>query len=290
MRFRSVLPLLAATLLSGGEARANDLHLVAATTDVGAIARAVVGEAARIDVVARPDRDPHSLQVRPGIMAKAAKADFYLEAGLSLDRWSDQIVRGSRNRNLRVIDCSQWIEPLEVPVGKVDPSRGDVHPEGNPHWWLDPVRAAQVARGLAEELGRARPERAVEMRANAERFAAEIEQRLPAWQERAHGAEFLEYHRSWVYFADRLGAVIVDEVEPLPGIPPSARHLAELVQLVRERGVATILRDPYHDPSPVEFLSREAGVREVVLGSACPEADPGVYLAHLEAAVEAIAP
>ncbi|MBD3160754.1 MAG: zinc ABC transporter substrate-binding protein, partial [Candidatus Eisenbacteria bacterium] len=267
-------------------AAAEPLRIVAATNDLGAIARAVGGEAVEIEVVARPDRDPHVLEVRPSTMRMAARADLYLEVGLSLDLWSPEIVRGSRNRDLRVLDCSEPIEPLEVPTGKVDASQGDVHPEGNPHYWLDPMNGAAVARYLAEAFARADPDRAADYRANADRFVAGIEQRVPRWKERLQGASFIEYHRTWVYFADRFGVEIVDRVEPLPGIPPSARHLASLSETIRATGVPVVVRDPYHPDDAVEFLERQTGVETAVLPSTCAEPRPESYLALFEAAVD----
>ncbi|MCA9753827.1 MAG: zinc ABC transporter substrate-binding protein [Gemmatimonadetes bacterium] len=264
------------------------LRVVASTTDVGAIARAVLGRDASVEIVARPDRDPHALEVRPSTMRLTAKADFYLKVGLSLDLWADDIVRGSRNRDLKVVDCSQWVEVLEKPAGKVDLSQGDVHPEGNPHWWTDPLNAAGVARGLADVFGRARPDEADRFRTNAETFAAEAERRTAAWRERAGGARFAEYHRSWVYFAHRFGAEIVARVEPLPGIPPSARQLQETADVLKATGVRAVFRDPYQTPSPVRFLEREVGARDVLIPTSCEEPTPESYFVHLEQAVAAL--
>jgi ABC-type Zn uptake system ZnuABC Zn-binding protein ZnuA len=233
-------------------------------------------------VVARPDRDPHIVEVRPGTMRKAARADVYLEAGLSLDLWSADIVRGSRNRDLRVIDCSSVITPLDVPQGKIDASMGDVHPQGNPHWWLDPMNGAAVARLLAKELGRVDPAHADAFAANAESFAAEIEKRLPAWDAALRGHTFVEYHASWAYLANRFGMEIAGHVEPLPGIPPTARHLAELADVIRSRHVPIVIRDPYHAASGPEFLERETGVRAVVLPASCDEPTPASYFAHFD--------
>lgn len=278
----ALLPLLGAPPV----AAQSPLRIVAATTDLGAIARAVGGEAVEIDVVARPDRDPHALEVRPSTMRMAARADLYLEVGLSLDLWSPEIVRGSRNRRLRIVDCSRAIDPLEVPVGKVDASQGDVHPEGNPHYWLDPQNGAAVARLLAEEFAAADPARGGLYRAGAERFAAEIERRMPRWRDRLEGASFIEYHRTWIYLADRFGLKIVGQVEPLPGIPPSARHLAALSDTIQSAGVGIVIRDLYHPGGAVEFLKRQTGVESAVLPSSCEEPTPEAYLALFDAAAE----
>ncbi len=264
------------------------LRIVAATNDLGAIARAVGGEEVRIDVVARPDRDLHSLEVRPSTMRRVARADLYLAVGLSLDYWSEDVVRGSRNRDLVVVDCGAGIDPLEVPTGPIDASMGDVHPEGNPHWWLDPVRVAGVARRLAAEFARADPGESLRFEANAESFAAEVERRLPALDAALRGRVFIEHHSSWVYLADRFGMVIAGRVEPLPGIPPTARHLTTLAHRIEARQVPLVIRDTYHADAGPRFLARETGVRTAVLPASCDAPTPEAYFAHLDRIVEVL--
>ncbi len=269
-------------------AAAHELRIVAATNDLGAIAKAVGGDHVEIDVVARPDRDPHALQVRPSTMRKAARADVYLEVGMSLDAWSADIVRGSRNRDLEIIDCSEAIEPQEVPAGKVDASMGDVHPAGNPHYWLDPRNAQVLARFLAERFAALDAKHADVFLAGAEEFTAAIEARMSGWQERLSGRSFVEYHRTWVYLAERFDLHIAGTVEPFPGIPPSARHLAALAETIVEERIPVVVRDVYHSESPLEFLARETGVRTDVLPASCEEPVPEAYLAHFDRIAEVL--
>jgi zinc/manganese transport system substrate-binding protein len=275
---RHLLSMVPAAFLLAAPAHAGALRIVAATNDLAAIAHALAPEA-EIDVVARPDRDPHALEVSPGTMRLAARADVYLEVGLSLDPWSADVVRGSRNKDLVVVNCAEAVEPLEVPVGRVDASQGDVHPEGNPHYWLDPSNGAKVARFLAERLSRADGAHAADYAARADAFAAEVERRMPAWRSRLEGNQFVEYHRTWAYLAARFGMEIAGRVEPLPGIPPSAKHLAELSGMIRDRKVTVVVRDVYHSPSPTEFLERETGIHAVVLGSTCEQPTAESYFA-----------
>jgi zinc/manganese transport system substrate-binding protein len=278
----------ALALLSAASAPAAPLRIVAATSPLGAIARAVAGPEAEIKVAARPDRDPHALEVRPSMMTMAAKADLYLAVGLSLDLWSDGIVHGSRNRHLVVVNCASAIHPIEIPAGKVDASMGDVHPYGNPHYWLDPENAVLVARALAKEFAARDAPHADRYTANAEAFAAEIERRMPAWTEALKGRTFVEYHRSWGYAAERFGMTIAGHVEPLPGIPPTAQHLAKLAATIRDREVPVVIRDVYHPGDPLEFLARETGVRTAVLPSSCDEPTPESYFALFDRAAEVL--
>lgn len=263
-------------------------RILAATNDLGAIARAVAGDSATIQVVARPDRDLHSLEIRPSMMTAAARADMYLAVGLSLDVWSDGLVRGSRNTKLIVITCADAIEPIEIPAGKVDASQGDVHPGGNPHYWLDPENGAAVARLLAAKFAAFDPPRAAVYEANATAFAAEITRRLPAWKEKLAGRSVVEFHRTWVYAAHRFGFTIVGRVEPLPGIPPTAQHLASLAETIRERGVPLVVRDVYQPEGPLDFLQRTTKVRVAVLPSSCDAPTPAAYFALFDRLAESL--
>jgi zinc/manganese transport system substrate-binding protein len=279
----------ALALTSGVEptaARVEAPHILAATNDLGAIARAVLGPDADIRVVARPDRDLHAVDVRPSMMTAAAKADVYLAVGLSLDMWSTGIVQGSRNDKLTVIDCSTAVTPLEVPSGKVDASMGDVHPYGNPHYWLDPENGKALARFLAERFGSLDAPRAGTYRANAERFASDIDSRMPAWTAALQGRSFVEYHRTWVYAAERFGMTIEGQIEPLPGIPPTAQHLVSLAALIRDRKVGVVARDAFQPEGPLAFLARETGVRVVVLHASCAEPTPGAYFTIFDSLAE----
>jgi zinc/manganese transport system substrate-binding protein len=284
MRRRYAIPralaVLSALYLATGSASGDRLRVLAATTDVGAFADAAGGELVEIDVVARPDRDPHALEIRPSAMRRAARADVYISVGLSLDIWSEGVVAGSRNRDLVVIDCSEAIVPLDVPTGRVDARMGDVHPDGNPHYWVDPRNAVLVTTMLAVRFAALDPANTERYRARASDFAGEVEQRMSGWTAVLANALFVEYHTSWRYLAERFGVRIAGSVEPLPGIPPSARHLAALVETIRRERVPLVVREPYHAKDPVAMLSRDTGVREVTLTVSCPEPNADGYAAR----------
>ncbi|NNE09129.1 MAG: zinc ABC transporter substrate-binding protein [Gemmatimonadetes bacterium] len=291
---RTIVTALVLLLLSGiaSIGRADDsgdgadevepLRILTSTNDLAAIARAVCAEQAEIEVVLRRNRDPHSVEVRPSTMRKAAGADYYLAVGLSLDLWAEDIVRGSRNRKLVMIDCSRAITPQGVPEEKVDASMGDVHPEGNPHYWLDPENGALVADFLAKVFGETRPAQADAFRENARRFGETIARRVVDWEACLRGRSFVEYHDTWLYLANRFDMRIAGRVEPLPGISPTARQLATLSGTIRSDEVRVVVRDPFHSESPVEFLERETGVRDIVIPSVCEEGRPEAYLATFD--------
>ncbi|HEX5131928.1 MAG TPA: metal ABC transporter substrate-binding protein, partial [Candidatus Krumholzibacteria bacterium] len=212
------------------------MTVVASTTDIASIAQFVGGDLVEVSAIAKGTADPHFVEVLPSYMVKVKKARVYLRVGLDLDRWALPIIDGSRNSSLLVVDCSASIAPVNIPTGKVDASMGDIHPRGNPHYWLDPVNGVTMANTIATAFERADAANAAAYRANAERFAEEIKARQVAWNEKAKplaGLEIITYHDAWPYFARAFGVVIAGFVEPLPGIEPTPSHTAELIELIK---------------------------------------------------------
>lgn len=281
---RFLLPLLGIAALVQ-PASADRLKVAASIPDLGSIAASVGGEHVEVFSIARPNADVHHVEVLPSSMVKVSRADVYLKVGFQLDQWADGIIDGSRNGRLLVVDCGRDITPLEKPAG-VNASMGDVHPFGNPHYWLDPRNGAVVAREVADALATRDPAHAQEYAANADRFAADAE---ACWQRNHAAAQALAshvmftYHASWVYFARAFDLEVAGTAEPVPGIPPTAKHLAELVQVARSRKVPVLLQEPYFPDDAGAFLAREVGVRVVKAAPSCDDTAPGSYLAHFDA-------
>lgn len=270
---------------------AAKVKVVASLTDLGSIAAAVGGDEVEVAAVARPAADAHRVEVLPSYMVRVSRAQLYLKVGLGLDQWADQIIDGSRNGKLVVLDCARHIAPLDKPTGKVDASMGDVHPDGNPHYWLDPDNGALVARDIAQALAGLDPAHADAFRRRAAAFAGECAASRTAAAAAIAALpakEIITYHASWVYFAHATGLSIAGTVEPVPGIPPTARHLQELVGLVRERQVPVVLQEPYFSNEAPAFLARETGVRVAKASASCDDVTPGSYLAHFNQVVELI--
>jgi len=292
---RGALSVLAALVVisSASSADAGDrLRVVASTTDLASIAATVGGDLVEVAAIARPTSDVHRVEVLPSYMVRVARAQVYLKLGLALDQWADQIIDGSRNAKLTVVDCSRTITPLDKPAGRVDGRGGDVHPDGNPHYWLDPRNGALVAAELATVFARLDPAHAGDFQARAAAFAAECRssretatQRLASLPVR----EILTYHSSWVYFTTATGLTVVATVEPVPGIPPTGGHLQKLVDLVKARHPAVLLQEPYFSDEAAGFLARQTGLRTAKISPSCDDATPESYLAHFADVVSAIA-
>jgi zinc/manganese transport system substrate-binding protein len=279
--------MLAVTGMAGAK-----LRVIASITDLASIAASVGGDRVEVQAIARPTADVHHVEALPSYMVRVSRAQLYLKVGLELDQWADAIIDGSHNADLTIVDCSEGVDVLEKPTGKVTAVLGDVHPMGNPHYWLDPRNGAIAGRTVAAALARADPTHAADYQARAEAFAQEVQARYEAAVGRLAGLpsrELITYHASWPYFAHAFDLTIVGTLEPIPGIPPTGKHLQDLVGLVRERKVPLVVQEPYFSDDAASFLERETGVRVVELSPSCSEPNAGSYLSHMDEMVDAVA-
>lgn len=329
---RLLLLLALAAAFAAAPARADQLLIVATTSDLASLAEAVAGEEAVVHAISSGREDPHMLQAKPSVIHLARSADLWIRVGLDLEiGWEPPILDGSRNARIRPgtpghLDASSFVQALDVPEGRITRAMGDVHPTGNPHYWLDPLNGRLIAAGIAERLAELRPERAAFFRERAAAFQRQLDERMfgaawveafgadALWEQTSSGAiadllerdtraggwiaalrplrgkSILSYHRSWVYFARRFGIAIAGELEPKPGVPPTAAHLAELAETVRTRHVALILQEPFYSRKAADRLAGEAGIPVVVAANAVggqPEATD--YLALFDHLVQLIA-
>jgi zinc/manganese transport system substrate-binding protein len=242
----------------------------------------------KVETIASGHHDPHYVQARPSYARLVNRADLLVVNGLELEiGWLPPLLEAARNPDVRpgrsgFLDASTALRRvLEVPEGPVDRSEGDVHPLGNPHYWLDPRNGVLIARALAEALARVDPDGEAGYRARADAFAARLEQRMVEWSARAaplRGEPVAAYHKEWEYLADWLGFRVVGYVEDRPGIPPTPRHLAELTHTIGAEGVTRILAAPYNDLAACRALGGKTGARLVVLpASVDPEQAAGSY-------------
>jgi zinc/manganese transport system substrate-binding protein len=269
------------------------MTVAASLPDLASIASYIGGERVNAFAIARNTNDPHSVEVLPSYMVKVSRAAIYLKVGLGLDQWADGIVDGARNSKLRVVDCSQNIPVLEKP-GRVDASLsalGDVHPQGNPHYWLNPDNGALVAKTIAEALTAADPAGATVYAANLAKFQTEESALMSTWKSNAASLpnhNIITYHSSWAYFAAAFGFNVVSKVEPLPGIPPTPGHLAELLDVIKSQQVKVVIKEPYFSDDAPNYLARETGVKILSLSPSCADAAAASYFDHFRQIFDAL--
>jgi zinc/manganese transport system substrate-binding protein len=301
--------ILVVLVLASPAALAEKLEVVTTTTDLASIAEAVGGDAVSVKSICTGKEDPHFLQARPGYILKARDADLWIRIGRELEvGWEGPILEGSRNNRIHIggpahLDASRDALILDLPSDKVTRAMGDVHPSGNPHYWLDPWNGRIVSGTIAQKLAELMPEKAADFAAGRDRFRRELDERMfgPAlvadvggeilWglqlageldgylKERGmedrlggwsaamrpcKGAAIVTYHRSWVYFANRFGLSIAGELEPKPGIPPTAGHLAEIMDRMKSRNVRVVLQENFYSPKAGRSVAERTGAKLVV--------------------------
>jgi zinc/manganese transport system substrate-binding protein len=258
-------------VLLGSTAEAK-VNVVATLPDLGALAREVGGDNVSVKVLARSTQDPHFVDARPSLVLDASNADLLVLNGLELEvGWLPPILTNSRNEQIQpghpgYLDASTLIAPLEVPREKIDRSMGDIHPSGNPHYTLDPRNGLVVARGIAERLETIDPQHVKAYQANLARFTQSLKERIAGWEKAFapfKGTEVITYHKSWIYFVEWAGFDEVAFVEPKPGLPPSAGHVAQVLGVIKRRKVPLILQEDWYPAASSEELARLGGARLV---------------------------
>jgi len=268
--------LAAASVLTSGAHAARKLKVVATIPDLKSLTEAVGGDLVEVESLTRGTQNFHEAEVRPSMMLKLRRADAVVENGLGLDAWADvaidasnnaSIVRGGRGR----IDISRNVEVLEVPSTRVDRSMGDVHPQGNPHFSLDPGLAPVITQNIADGLARVTPENRAAFEQNRQAFLARLETEMVKWtkaMEPVKGAKVVVFHPVYVYFLTRFGLVQAATLEDRPGIPPSPQHLVTVIRQMKDEKIKAILVEPWNDVKLANRVAEEAGAKALVMASA----------------------
>jgi zinc/manganese transport system substrate-binding protein len=271
------------------------VNVVATTSSMGMLTRTVGADAVKVSILSPPDRDAHYLLAKPSMMVALRRADLLVAVGAELEvGWLPAAIQGASNPKilpgqLGYFEGAAQIDLIETGQA-ADRSKGDVHPLGNPHYYMDPERMARVGKALAARLAALDPANAARFQSNADSFARAVAGRVPAWRQRAAGAPgAVLYHKDTNYLTELLNVPILGYVEPLPGIPPTAAHLQELIRgLSGKKGV--ILYNTFQSGDGPSFLARNLAWKTQRQQLECNlDADGEGYLAHLEQWVTAIA-
>ena len=272
-RCRPFAPALLVLLLAKA-APAAVLNVVAATEDLASLTREVGGDKVKVEALGKGYQDPHFVEAKPSFILKLHAADLLVAIGRELEiGWLPPLIQQSRNAKIQpgadgYFDASLTVKILDIPTGQITRAMGDVHPLGNPHYWLDPDNGRRVAQALEEKLAKMSP-------ADAPYFAAryadfdkrlrEAEKRWDGLMAPYKGWKIVTYHRSWPNFCERFGLEVVGYVEPRPGIPPSPGHTLELIAEMKRRGVKILLVEPYFDLKTPQSIGRETGAKVLVM-------------------------
>jgi len=273
MTFRNALFALIAVGALSGPAEAQ-LKVVTSTTDLYDIARAVGGDKIKATHIGEGYQDPHFIEAKPSFVLQLRDADVWAFVGLDLEiGWMPLLLDGARNTRITLggsgyLDVSRAIPVIDIPRGNIDRSQGDVHPLGNPHYWLDPENGRLIARLFLSKFQQLDPKNAAIYTQNEHAFEVKIGAVEKAWQAdlaTIKGKPVVAWHTSWRYFAEYTGMNIVAYMEPKPGVPPSPSHLLSVVRAVKATGAKVIIMEPFYDKKMADIVARQTGATVLIL-------------------------
>jgi zinc/manganese transport system substrate-binding protein len=269
------LVVLAALALGAGvlDARA-ELNVIGATEDLASIAHEIGGDKIKVESLARGYQDPHFVEAKPSFVLKLNKAQLLIVVGRDLEiGWLPPLITQSRNPRIQpgaegYLDASLTAKILELPTGQITRAMGDVHPLGNPHYWLDPDNGKRIAKSVQSklsELDGANAAYYAQREQDFERRLTEAMQRWKATMAPYKGMKVVTYHRSWPNFADAFGLDVIAYIEPKPGIPPTPQHTLDVIQAMKAQNVKIIMVEPYFDLKTPNAIAASTGAKVLVM-------------------------
>jgi len=251
-----------------------ELKVVTTTTDLAAIARAVGGKLVDAESLTPGTSDPHFMEAKPSMIRRVASADVLLIIGADLEiGWLGPVLETARNRkvlpgSLGYLDLSTAVPLLDKSSGPVNRAQGDVHVLGNPHYHLNPGNGILVAKAISERFQQLDSAHADQYRRNVELFSQELSSKIVGWKKKLEplkGRSAIAYHTSFRYLADAFGIQIVGQVEPIPGIPPSASHVEQLIGRIQTEKVGLLLMEPFYERRSAAYLAAQTGIKIVII-------------------------
>ena len=306
MRTIIITLLLAVVTGTAAPAAPKKVQVVTTLNVLAAVTREVGGDRVSVSALAKPNQDPHTLVAKPTYKVAAKNADLFVELGLGLDIWGSAVTDASGNPNIQTgqkgrVVASEGIETKELPA-TLSKAWGDIHPQGNPHVWLDPVNVKTMAANIAAGLTRVDPAGKDAYAANLKAFQAKIDDalyghalveeygasklerlsrrnelidylkskgtyaKLGGWLKQAEalrGLKIITYHKTWIYFTDRFGLEIRGEIEEKPGIPPSQDYLATLIKKIQSDGIKVLFIDTIYPQKDGTYIAGKTGAKIV---------------------------
>jgi zinc/manganese transport system substrate-binding protein len=265
---------LASTWLYSGLVFAQQIRVVATFPDLADITRQIGKELVSVDSLATGAEDPHGVPVRPSFVPRLNRADVLVLTGLGDEySWLPALLEVASNPKIlpgrsAYIDCAVGIPVLGTPI-RIDRAEGDVHPQGNPHYMLDPISGKIAARNIATGLSRNFPQHQQAFEKNLKAYVAELDGWITRWEKMAtplRGVKYVDYHPAWVYFANRFGMKLIGSIELKPGIEPTPSHLVELVQQIKQEKPQVLIYGSQNPRLPQQ-ISAETGIKVLRLYS-----------------------
>jgi zinc/manganese transport system substrate-binding protein len=249
------------------------LNVLACEPEWGALTKELGGDKASVYVATNALQDPHRIEARPSLIARARSADLVVCTGAELEvGWLPLLQTQSGNPKIQTgqpgyFEAANYVVKLEVPR-LVDRAQGDIHPGGNPHIHLSPYNIEKVATALAERMAQIDRGEAAYYQERVKDFLGRWRQAVVKWEKEGaplKGMAIVAYHKNFSYLNDWLGLREIGELEPKPGLPPTTSHLSELLARLGKDPAKAVVRSAYNDPQAAEWLSARAKIPAVVL-------------------------
>jgi zinc/manganese transport system substrate-binding protein len=273
MKTKALL-LLAAVLTAATVNAQGQVKVITTTADLAAIAGEIGGDRITVESLARGYQDPHFVEAKPSFILKLQKADLLVAVGRELEiGWLPPLIQQSRNSKIQpgaqgYLDASEKARILDIPTGQITRAMGDVHPLGNPHYWLDPENGKRVAQAVADKLSELRPNDRSYYAMRLADFTSRLDTAEKRWlgmMAPYKGTKVVTYHNSFPNFAERFGLSIVGFVEPRPGIPPTPQHTLDLINEMKQQNIKLVLVEPYFDLKTPNSIGRATGAEVLVM-------------------------
>jgi zinc/manganese transport system substrate-binding protein len=274
------------------------VDVVATVPDLAAIVKAIGGNEVNVTALSLPSQDPHFVDAKPSLVLKLHKADLLVAVGLDLEvGWLPALQTQARNSDIaaggsRYLECSQFVTVLDLSGARVDRAEGDVHPAGNPHYLYDPRQAAKCATGIGGKLALIDPSHAKLYKKNLDRFLADLKTARARWEDKLapyKGKPVVTYHKSMTYVIKWLGLDEIATLEPKPGIPPTARHVAQVIKTAKAKGAKVVLEESYYPDKTGKLVANKLGGRVVVLPGGADVSSGESYIEHMDKFVDDLA-
>ena len=240
---------------------------------IGAITKSIGGEHINTVVLARGNWDPHFVVPRPSLIAKVRNADALIMNGGQLEiGWLPPLIRRASNPKTQVgsstfLNLSHHIELIQKPQS-VDRAGGDIHPDGNPHFHLNPENILVLGETIKKFLISIDSEHKAVYEKNYKKFSGMWKEKLGMWRSKMankNALKVIQFHNNLAYFNKAYGLISIGTIEPLPGIPPSSRHTINLIKLIKKQKACCILHDVYHSTKTAEFISAKTGIKVILM-------------------------
>lgn len=250
------------------------LKVVSSIPSLASITESVGGDNVKVSSITRGVQDAHYIEAKPSYMVKLSRADLLIYSGMQLEiGWLPLLKKGCRNSKLtgdgllKVSSVLSEDDKLGKP-GEVDRSMGDVHPEGNPHYLLDPYHGLSAAKLIAGRLSDLDPDNKEEYQSNYKEYKSRLAKKIKEWEKEAKaldGDKVVCYHPHWTYLLNWLGMQNAGFVEVKPGIPPTARHSMKVIDMIKEKDIKVVLVSSWKEPGKARKVAESAGAELIIL-------------------------